>query len=160
MIYWITGSYLLGSFAGYLIGRGRTQNTIEDVIDSLCEQGFLKHSQDPKTGEVEIKKWNSLDQLGVIVMEVLVFCLFFAVLTLGAIVFFIHDKIDNNQQKIWEATRLIKQANADIQDALSRNQEIMLRTMDVLKQFEDESEVLELVEDIEDEYDFDLRRLD
>ena len=61
MIYWITGSYLLGSFAGYLIGRGRTQNTIEDVIDSLCEQGFLKHSQDPKTGEVEIKKWNSLD---------------------------------------------------------------------------------------------------
>ena len=93
-------------------------------------------------------------------MEVLVFCLFFAVLTLGAIVFFIHDKIDNNQQKIWEATRLIKQANEDIQDSLSRNQEVMLRTMNVLKQFEDEPEVLELVEDIEDEYDFDLRRLD
>ena len=44
-------------FTGYVFYKSGTRNGIENTIDSLIAQGFLRHKKD-KDGEVEIIKWN------------------------------------------------------------------------------------------------------
>ena len=61
MIYWIIGAYLIGSFAGYLIGRDKPKLIIDATIQSLMDNGFLRHRRSAD-GETEIMKWNEHGQ--------------------------------------------------------------------------------------------------
>mgnify|MGYP006075715251 CR=1 FL=1 len=57
-------SYVVGTGFGYWQGRahGLAQG-IENTVDSLVNQGFLRHKK--QAGEIEILKWNdSADQEG------------------------------------------------------------------------------------------------
>jgi|TARA_A100001388_G_scaffold190124_1_gene143032 hypothetical protein len=50
-------SYVLGTAMGIYIGKTKVKNVIENTIDNLIAQGFLKYKKD-KNGEIEIMKWN------------------------------------------------------------------------------------------------------
>ena len=55
---WLLTAYVLGSgFSAYIFHRSGTRSGIENTIDSLVDQGFLRHKTDTD-GEVEILKWN------------------------------------------------------------------------------------------------------
>ena len=57
-VLWLFFAYVLGSvFTGYIFYKSCTRNGIENTIDSLIDQGFLRHKKD-KAGEIEIIKWN------------------------------------------------------------------------------------------------------
>jgi len=60
MIYWIGVTYIAGTAAGYLLGRGRTTEIISETIDNLVQNGYLKYKRD-RDGDIDIQKWNSLD---------------------------------------------------------------------------------------------------
>jgi hypothetical protein len=57
MMMWIGLTYIAGSYAGFLLGRGKLEDAIDLTIDSLINNGFLRHKKN-KDGEVEIMKWN------------------------------------------------------------------------------------------------------
>jgi|TARA_X000001036_G_scaffold177580_1_gene168117 hypothetical protein len=57
-ILWLLLAYVTGSvFTGYIFYKSGTRFGIENTIDSLIDQGFLRHKKD-KDGEIEIIKWN------------------------------------------------------------------------------------------------------
>ena len=54
---WLFLAYTLGSvFTGFIFHKSGTKFGIESTIDSLIDQGFLRHKK--INGEVEILKWN------------------------------------------------------------------------------------------------------
>lgn len=60
-VMWLFGAYIAGSCATwYLFLRQNFLNATEATIDSLIDNGFLRHKRD-KDGEVEILKWNQTD---------------------------------------------------------------------------------------------------
>ena len=61
MIYWIIGTYLIGSFAGYILGRDKQEVIIDATIQSLMDNGFLRYRK-TTDGETEIMKWNEHGQ--------------------------------------------------------------------------------------------------
>jgi len=57
-VMWLLVAYVLGSaFSAFIFHRSGTRNGIENTIDSLVDQGFLRHKKD-NDGEIEILKWN------------------------------------------------------------------------------------------------------
>jgi hypothetical protein len=54
---WLGLAYCVGSYAGYLIGRGKMEETIDITLESLMNNGFLRYKKD-QDGNVEIMKWN------------------------------------------------------------------------------------------------------
>ena len=50
-------SYVLGTYMGFVFAKAKVKKIIEDTIDNLIHQGFLKTKKSHK-GEVEIMKWN------------------------------------------------------------------------------------------------------
>jgi hypothetical protein len=60
-IMWLLGAYLAGSGATYyLFLRSNSLKATETTIDALIEKGFLRHKKTPD-GEVEILKWNAVE---------------------------------------------------------------------------------------------------
>jgi hypothetical protein len=61
---WLLVAYTTGSvFTGWIFYKSGIRNGIENTIDSLVDQGFLRHKK--QAGEIEILKWNdSADQEG------------------------------------------------------------------------------------------------
>lgn len=56
-VMWLLIAYTTGSvFTGWIFYKSGTRNGIENTIDSLCAQGFLRHKK--QNGELEILKWN------------------------------------------------------------------------------------------------------
>ena len=54
-------SYLIGSVVTWvLVSNAYRKQGIEATIDSLVENGFLRHRKQAD-GEIEILKWNDLD---------------------------------------------------------------------------------------------------
>ena len=54
---WLGLAYCVGSYAGFLFGKGKTTETIDLTLESLIDNGFLRYKKD-KDGNVEIMKWN------------------------------------------------------------------------------------------------------
>lgn len=53
--------YIIGSVVTwFLVSASSRQAGIEATIDSLIEQGFLRHRR-KANGEIEILKWNDLE---------------------------------------------------------------------------------------------------
>tara|TARA_A100001035_G_scaffold277295_1_gene273831 strand:+ start:162 stop:344 length:183 start_codon:yes stop_codon:yes gene_type:complete len=50
-------SYVLGTYMGFVFARAKVNKIIEETIDNLIHQGFLKTKKSHK-GEIEIMKWN------------------------------------------------------------------------------------------------------
>ena len=46
MIYWIIGTYLIGSFAGYILGKDKQEVVIDATIQSLMDNGFYAIAKD------------------------------------------------------------------------------------------------------------------
>lgn len=60
-VMWLLGAYLAGSGATwYLFLRQNFLNATEATIDSLIDNGFLRHKRGDD-GELEILKWNEND---------------------------------------------------------------------------------------------------
>ena len=45
MMMWIGLTYIAGSYAGFLLGRGKLEDAIDLTIDSLINNGFLRHKK-------------------------------------------------------------------------------------------------------------------
>ena len=57
-VMWLLVAYTTGSvFTGWVLHKSGVRNGIENTIDSLVDQGFLRHKKD-NDGEIEILKWN------------------------------------------------------------------------------------------------------
>ena len=55
---WLLAAYTTGSiFTGWVFHKSGTRFGIESTVDSLVQQGFLRHKTD-NDGEIEILKWN------------------------------------------------------------------------------------------------------
>ena len=52
-------SYVLGTYMGFVFARAKVNKIIEETIDNLIHQGFLKTKKSHK-GEIEIMKWKFL----------------------------------------------------------------------------------------------------
>lgn len=50
-------SYILGTIMGYVFSRSKVHKIVEEVIDNLITQGYLRADRQ-SNGEYEIKKWN------------------------------------------------------------------------------------------------------
>ena len=56
-VLWLLLAYVTGSvFTGYIFYKSGTRFGIENTLDSLIEQGLLRHKK--TDGEIEINKWN------------------------------------------------------------------------------------------------------
>jgi hypothetical protein len=53
---WLLGTAVVFTIVGYKMG---TKSSIEQTIDALIDQGYLRHKKDSK-GDIEILKWNDL----------------------------------------------------------------------------------------------------
>lgn len=61
-IFWLLGAYVAGSVATYyLFLRQNFFVATETTIDTLIQGGFLRTKQNAN-GEVEILKWNAVDE--------------------------------------------------------------------------------------------------
>ena len=61
-VMWLFGSYFVGSFATYFLMLKSTYiDATGKTIDTLIENGFLRHKRNAD-GEIEILKWNALDE--------------------------------------------------------------------------------------------------
>lgn len=54
---WLLATAVIFTILGWRMGK---QNTIEQTIDALIAGGYLRHKKD-KDGEIEVLKWNSLE---------------------------------------------------------------------------------------------------
>ena len=54
---WLILTAIIFTAFGIWVGK---QNSIEQTIDALIAQGYLRHKKD-KDGEIQILKWNCLE---------------------------------------------------------------------------------------------------
>lgn len=58
---WLFLSYVSGSaVTAWLIYKSVTLRSIQNTIDQLINNGYLRHKRD-KDGEIEILKWNTFE---------------------------------------------------------------------------------------------------
>jgi hypothetical protein len=55
---WLLLTAIIFTFLGVWMGK---RGAIEDTIDALIDQGYLRHEK-KSDGEIEILKWNSLKE--------------------------------------------------------------------------------------------------
>lgn len=55
---WLLLTAVIFTFVGVWMGK---RGAIEDTIDTLIDQGYLRHEK-KSDGEIEILKWNSLKE--------------------------------------------------------------------------------------------------
>lgn len=55
---WLLATAIIFTILGWRMGK---QNSIEQTIDALINQGYLRHKK-KSDGEIEILKWNSLKE--------------------------------------------------------------------------------------------------
>lgn len=55
---WLLATAIIFTILGWRMGK---QNSIEQTIDALIIQGYLRHKK-KSDGEIEILKWNSLKE--------------------------------------------------------------------------------------------------
>ena len=59
---WIALAYIIGSFATVMLTyKAITIKAIENTIDKLCDDGFIRHRTTPN-GEIELLKYDHTDE--------------------------------------------------------------------------------------------------